>query len=190
MTLPTRRRRALGIATVVATGLAVLAAADPFHLLLAPWYVGVLVTVTIVLATVWLAGLLRRRAMRVLLVVAGVVLVLGWSAFVWLLAQLRGPERVVGETAAGDYRLVTVQGAVFAADPIYAVRLRTGSGPFAQDALVWQGLRNGAPPADIRFHGDDEVEVVARGGCGYRSHVDRLTLAVDPVHRPLRLDSC
>jgi hypothetical protein len=34
------------------------------------------------------------------------------------------------------------------------------------------------------------VEIVATRGCGYRSTVDPVTLAVDPVHRPLRLDGC
>jgi hypothetical protein len=34
------------------------------------------------------------------------------------------------------------------------------------------------------------VEVLTRGGCQYRSQVEGVTLAVDPVHRPLQPDVC
>ncbi|WP_214368152.1 hypothetical protein [Pseudonocardia sp. H11422] len=192
-TLPTIRRRSLvlGSLTFAAGALSAVAIADPFNLLLAPWYIGVLVTVTMALGTAFLAGLPRRRTGRVLIAAVGVVVTLAWVGLLWFVAQFVGPGRVVDERVAGDHRLVTVEGGVFAGvDPIYAVRLRAGSGPFAQDALVWQGLEDGAAPTDVRFAGDDRVEVVTSGGCGYRSRFDRVTLEVDPVHRPLRLDGC
>ncbi|MHA6796732.1 hypothetical protein ACVGVM_24945 [Pseudonocardia bannensis] len=192
-TLPTARRRSLVLGSLALSAGALSAAAivDPFHLLLAPWYIGVLVTVTMILGTVFLAGLSRRRTGQVLITVAGVLVTLGWVGLLWFVAQFIGPGRVVDERTAGGYRLVTVEGGAFAGiDPVYAVRLRAGSGPFAQDALVWQGLEGGAAPADVRFAGDDRVEVVSNGGCGYRSRFDRVTLEVDPVHRPLRLDGC
>jgi hypothetical protein len=180
----------LGAGAAVTTGLAALALADPFHLRYAGPYAAVLVTLAILLVTLVLVRTLPGRGLRVLAATSGALLGLGWLALVWLAAEFAGPDRVVDEVAsAGDERLVVVEGHAFV-DVVYSVRLRAGSGPLAQEALVWQGLADGAPPSEVRFAGEGVVEVVASGVCGYRSTFDPVTLDVDPVHRPLRLDGC
>jgi hypothetical protein len=51
-------------------------------------------------------------------------------------------------------------------------------------------VRGGPPPTEIRFVDADTVEVRTKGGCAYRSEVEAVTLAVDPVHRPLHATAC
>lgn len=183
----------LGSCALVAAALATFTALDPFHLAYAGKATAVLVGVTIVLVTIGAAAAPARRGARIVVAAIGVVLLLAWCAAAVFALRFAGPEKVVSEVAAGGYRLVVVEGRAFV-DPVYSVRLRRGSGLLAQESLVWQGLADGAAPGQVRFRGDPtadpEVEVVAGPGCGYRSRFDAVTLAVDPVHRPLRLDGC
>jgi hypothetical protein len=183
----------LAICALAAAGLATFTALDPFNLAWADGATAVLVGVTITLLTIGAAGAQRRRARRVLVAVLGTVVFLAWCAAVVVAVRFAGHQRVVSQVDAAGYRLVVVEGHAFA-DPVYSVLLRRGSGPLVQEALVWQGLAKGAAPAEARFRGDPvadpEVEVIAGPGCGYRSRFDPVTLAVDPVHRPLRLDGC
>lgn len=170
--------------------LATFAVLDPFHLRFAGPAAAVLVTLAVVAVTWLVLRLVRGRAARIVTVVAGAVAVLGWVGLVWLTVSFSGPERVVIEVPSeSGERLVVVEGRAFA-DVVYSVRLRSGSGPFEQESLVWLGLADGAPPEQVRFGEDGQVEVVTVGGCGYRSTFDSTTLAVDPVFQPLRLDGC
>ncbi|MCW0212050.1 MAG: hypothetical protein OJJ54_01725 [Pseudonocardia sp.] len=197
--MSTRRPRpVLGVVALVAVALAAFAVADPFHLRLAAWYAGVLVAVAAVLVTVWAVLWVRGTVARVAVGAAGLLVVLVWGAFSWLAITITPGEAVVREVAAAPgsrVRLVLVESATFAADPVvYSVRARAGSGPFEQDAPVWVGLSEGAAPTDFRFGvptgSGAVVEVVAGADCGYRSTVTEVTLTVDRTHRPLRLDGC
>lgn len=179
------------MAALLLSGLATFAVLDPFHLRHSGPAAAVLVALAVVAVT-WLAlRWIRGRAARIVAVLAGSVVMLGWIGMVWLSVSFAGPERVVDEVASeAGQRLVLIEGRAFS-ETVFSVRLRSGSGPFEQESLVWQGLADGAAPEEVRF-GDqpDQVEVVSEGGCGYRSTFDATTLDVDPVFRPLRLDGC
>jgi hypothetical protein len=188
------RHRVLAILVLVVALLAAVAVADPFHLLLAPWYAGVLVGLAIVLLTVWAALQARRTGWRIAIVAAGVLIVTVWAVLSWasiVFSPGLATIREVPGPPGSRVRLALVETRTFAADgPAYSVRARAGGGPFLQDSPVWVGLSEGVPPAELRFVDDRTVEVVPARGCGYRSTVDPVTLAVDRVHRPLRLDGC
>jgi hypothetical protein len=180
----------LTVGAVLAGGLAMLAVADPFHLRYARWFTAGLVLATLLLLTAALAVIARRGVLRVLVLVGGGIAIVGWTAVVWLAAQLDVENRVVSEAADGNRRLLVVEGSPIAIDPIYAVVLRSGGGPFEQEALVYQGLEEMPPPSDVRFVDDGAVEVLVGSNCRYRSTVEGGTMAVEPVHRPLRLGTC
>ena len=180
----------LTVGAVLAGGLAMLAVADPFHLRYARWFTAGLVLATLVLLTAALAVIARRGLLRVLVLVGGGIAIVGWTAVVWLAAQLDVENRVVSEAADGNRRLLVVEGSPIAIDPIYAVVLRSGGGPFEQEALVYQGLEEMPPPSDVRFVDGGAVEVLVGSNCRYRSTVEGGTMAVEPVHRPLRLGTC
>lgn len=197
--MTTRRTRpVLGVVALVVVALAASALADPFHLRLAAWYAGVLGTLAVVLVTLWIVLWVRRGLVRFLVGGAGLLVALVWVAFSWLAISFLPGAAVLREVPAAPgsrIRLVLVESETFAADPIvYSVRVRAGSGPFEQDAPVWRGLSEGAAPTTIRFGAPTAagtiVEVVAGADCGYRSMVDEVTLSVDQVHSPLRLDGC
>lgn len=185
-----RRAAVLAVCALVAGGLAVLAVADPFGLRHARWFTAGLVLLAILLLGAAFAVAVRRGVQRVLVLVLGGIAALGWIALIGVASQLTTDNRVVAEVADGDRRLVIVRGGRSAARPVYAVVLRAGGGPFAQESTVYQGLPAAAPPVEVRFVDTDTVEVVTRAGCRYRSEVAPRTLAVDPVHRPLRVDGC
>jgi hypothetical protein len=180
----------LTVGAVLTGGLAMLAVADPFHLRYARWFTAGLVLATLLLLTAALAVIARRGLLRVLVLVGGGIAIVGWTAVVWLAAQLDVENRVVSEAADGNRRLLVVEGSPIAIDPIYAVVLRSGGGPFEQEALVYQGLEEMPPPSDVRFVDDGAVEVLVGSNCRYRSTVEGGTMAVEPVHRPLRLGTC
>ena len=180
----------LTVCAVLAGGLAMLAVADPFHLRYARWFTAGLVLATLVLLTAALAVIARRGLLRVLVLVGGGIAIVGWTAVVWLAAQLDVENRVVSEAADGNRRLLVVEGSPIAIDPIYAVVLRSGGGPFEQEALVYQGLEEMPAPSGVRFVDGGAVEVQVGSNCRYRSTVEGGTMAVEPVHRPLRLGTC
>jgi hypothetical protein len=188
----------LGTIALVVVALAALALADPFHLRLAAWYAGVLGTLAVVLVTLWIVLWVRRSLVRFLVGGAGLLVAVVWVAFSWLAISFLPGEAVLREVPAAPgsrVRLVLVESETLAADPVrYSVRVRAGSGPFEQDAPVWAGLSEGAAPTTFRFGAPTAagtvVEVVAGADCGYRSAVDEVTLSVDQVHSPLRLDGC
>ena len=188
----TRLRHAivLLVCAALAGGLAVLAVADPFHLRYARWFTAGLVLLTLLLLTAALAVIARRGLLRVLVLVFGGSAVLGWILVVTLAAQLVPESRVLVETADGGRRLLVMEGSLTSLDPVYAVVLRSGSGPFEQESLVYQGLEQMPQPAQVRFVDAGTVEVSMTSGCRYRSTVEAGTLAVEPVHRPLRIDGC
>lgn len=182
--------RYLAAGAAVAVALATLAVTDPFHLRYGGVYSAVLVTLAILLVTVLGVRLLRGRLARGVAGVLGALVAVGWLGLVWLAVEFAGREQVEQRIGPdGRVSLVLVRGQAFA-DPVYSVRLRAGSGPFAQESLVWLGLAEGAAPTGFRFADGDVVEVIAAEFCGYRSTYDPVTLDVEPVHRPLRLDGC
>jgi hypothetical protein len=185
-----RHAMVVAACAVLAGGLTLLSVADPFHLRHARWFTAGLVLATVVLLTVALAMLVRSTLLRTPVVVVGATAALGWIVVVLLAARLVPDNHVVTETADGNRRLLVVEGSTTAADPVYAVVLRSGSGPFEQESLVYQGRARSAPPAEVRFVDAGTVEVTTGAGCFYRSTVEAGTLAVDPVHRPLRPDGC
>ncbi len=181
--MSTLRRSLVFLAfTVIAAILAGLAVLDPFHLRYAPRFVAGTVLLTVVLATVTLAVAVKVYLLRVLVLVLGGILALGWAAVAWLVIDLDDPRIVVSEVASGDQRLAVLEGGAFAIDPVYSVVLRAGDGPFAQESLVWQGFEDGAGPGEVAFRGVDEVEI-RTGTCVLVSQVEPVTLDVDPVHR-------
>lgn len=180
----------LGICAVVTGGLAVLAVADPFHLRHARWFTSGLILLTLLLLTAAATALARRGAVRVPVLLLGAAASLGWITLVGLAAQLDVESTVVSAVTDGDRRLVVVEGGAFATDPVYAVVLRSGGGPFEQETVVYQGWEEGPAPVGVRFVDGNTVEVRTGGGCRYRSEVEPVTLDVDPVHRPLRLNAC
>jgi hypothetical protein len=188
------RHPVLAWATLVVVAVAVVAFADPFHLLVRPWFAGIAVGLGVILLAVWLLLVVRRSAVRVLVAAVAVLVVAVWGVFVWASLAISPGLAVLEEVPgppASRLRLAVVEAETFATDgQAYSVRLRAGSGPLTQDSPVWVGLGDGARPATVRFADERTVEVVTGDGCGYRSTVDPVTLTVDPVHRPLRLDGC
>jgi hypothetical protein len=108
----------LTVGAVLAGGLAMLAVADPFHLRYARWFTAGLVLATLLLLTAALAVIARRGLLRVLVLVGGGIAIVGWTAVVWLAAQLDVENRVVSEAADGNRRLLVVEGSPIAIDPI------------------------------------------------------------------------
>jgi hypothetical protein len=185
-----RRVAVLGTLTLIVALFAVLAVADPFHLRHARWFTAGLVLLGILLLTSTLAAVVGRGVLRWLVVMVGGVAVLGWCALIGVASQISTPSRQISEVDDGGRRLVVLEGSAVAIDPVYAVVLRAGGGPFEQESVVYQGVEAAPVPADIRFVDGDTVEVSTSGGCVYRSEVEAVTLMVDPVHRPLRADGC
>lgn len=187
------RLRSAAILTICALlvgGFAVLAVADPFHLRHARWFTATLVLVALALVTSAVAVLARRGLARMLVLTLGGAVMLGWVTLVWLTAQLTGPNREVSQVTDEGHRLVVLEGGAFSIDPVYAVVVRAGGGPFEQESVVYQGPEAVPAPAAVRFVDPDMVEVRTTEGCLFRSEVEQVTLAVDPVHRPLRPGSC
>jgi hypothetical protein len=179
----------LAALAVLAGLLAALAIADPFHLRHIRWLTAGAVLLAVVLVTATLAVLVPRGVLRVLVVVLGGIAALGWVGIVAAATQVSVENRTVSEVADGGRRLVVVEGAIAAVDPVYAVVVRSGSGLLEQETVVYQGIEAGPAPAEVRFVDTDTIEV-RTGGCVYRSEVEAVTLAVEPVHRPLRADGC
>lgn len=175
---------------IVAAVLAGLSLVDPFHLRHARWFTAGLVGLVLVLLTALLAVVARRGLLRGLVVLVGVVAVLGWGAFVVGASRLRTTNTEVLRVADGGRSLVVLQGTGSTIDPVYAVVLRSGSGPFEQESLVYQGAEGSPPPSLTRFVDARTVSVETLGGCRYRSSVTGVTLDVEPVHRPLTRGSC
>jgi hypothetical protein len=184
-----RRVALLGVLTVIVGLFAVLAVADPFHLRHARWFTAALVLLGILLLTATLAVAVGRGILRVLVLIVGAVAALGWGALIGVATQVTSPSTEVSQVADGGRRLVVLEGSAAAIDPIFAVVVRNGTGPFEQETLVYQGVE-AAPAPTVRFVDGNTVEVRLPGGCLYRSEVEAMTLAVDPVHRPLRADGC
>jgi hypothetical protein len=193
-----RTRPVVGAVALLVVALATFALADPFNLRLAPWYAGVLGTLAVGIVTLWLVLWVRRGAVRFLVGCAGLLVALVWVAFSWVAISFLPGEAVLREIPAAPgsrVRLVLVESGTLAADAsVPSVRVRAGSGPFEQDSPVWLGLAEGVAPTTVRFGPPSAagtvVEVVAGADCGYRSTVDEVTLSVDQVHSPLRLDGC
>lgn len=178
-----RRALVLGMFALLAALLAGLAVLDPFHLRHVRWFVAGTVVVTLVLVTAALVVAVTLYAVRVLVLVLGGILTLGWAAVAYLAIGLDDPRGVVTEVASGDRRLVVLRGEPFTVDPVFHVVLRAGApGPFEQESPVWQGDPEGAAPDEVAFRGSDEVQV-RTGGCVFVSRVEPVTLTVDPVHR-------
>lgn len=181
---------ALVLLVVIVGLLAGLSLADPFHLRYARWFTAGLVALALVLAVAALAVFARRGVLRGTVLLLGLAVVLGWGGFVVVATQLISINREVARTADGGRSLVVLAGSGSTIDPVYAVVLRSGDGPFEQESIVYQGVEGSAPPLAARFDGSGSVEVQTLGGCRYRSAVEPVTLAVAPVHRPLRPDAC
>ncbi|GAA4560475.1 hypothetical protein [Pseudonocardia xishanensis] len=187
-------RLGLGMAALVVVAVAVFAVLDPFHLLVAPWIAGISVGLAIVLVMLWVGLTVRRPLAKVLVAAVGALVTLGWAALAWASIAISPGLEVLREVPGPEgsrLRLAVVEVETLATDgPAYSVRLRAGSGLLTQDSPVWVGLGEGAEPAEARFADGRTVEVVSSAGCGYRSTVTPVTLDVDPVHHPLRLDGC
>jgi hypothetical protein len=186
-----RLRSALVLAAlaVLVVGVAVLAVADPFHLRHIRWFTAGSVLLAVLLATAAFAVLAPRGLLRAVVLVLGVVAALGWVGIVAAATHVSVESRSVSEVTDGDRRLVVVE-ATSALDPVYAVVVRSGGGAFEQETVVYQGVESAPPPASVRFVDSDTVEVLTGGGCTYRSEVEAVTLAADPVHRPLHAETC
>ena len=175
-----RRVVVLLLCVVVVAVLAGLSLADPFHLRQARWFTAGLIALALVLLTILLATAAPRGPLRVVALVVGTAALVGWAVLVYGASTLTGDGRPVAEADDAGRRLVTLQGT-----EAYAVVLRTGGGPLEQESLVYQGVA-GAPAPTARYVDPGTVEV-ADGTCRYRSGVEAVTLAVEPVHRPLVL---
>jgi hypothetical protein len=173
---------------LVAVGLGGLSVADPFHLRYARWYTSGAVLVAVLLVTAAFAVVARRGLLRGLVLVVGGVAALSWVVLVWLASQVLTDSTTVAEETADGRRLVVLESRPVI-DTAYAVVVRAGSGPFEQEALVYQGLGEGSQPT-ARFVDPGTVQVDTPNGCTYRSGIEAGTLEVTPVHRPFRLDSC
>lgn len=101
-----RRALVLGMFALLAALLAGLAVLDPFHLRHVQWFVAGTVVVTLVLVTAALVVAVTLYAVRVLVLVLGGILTLGWAAVAYLAIGLDDPRGVVTEVASGDRRLV------------------------------------------------------------------------------------
>jgi hypothetical protein len=186
-----RLRGALVLAAcaVLAVVVAGVALADPFHLRYIRWFTASAVLLAVLLVTAMFAVLAPRGVLRLIVLVIGGLAALGWAGIVVLATHVIVENRTVAEVEGGGRRLVVVEAAPMAAGPIYAVVVRSGSGVFEQESVVYQGVESGVPPSDVRFVDSDSVEV-RTGPCVYRSEVEAVTLDVDPVYRPLRPDTC
>ncbi|WP_300008309.1 hypothetical protein [Pseudonocardia sp.] len=178
-----RRVLVLGALTVIAVLLAGLSLLDPFHLRHASWFTAGTVLLAIVLATATLTVAVTIYVARVLVLMLGGTLALGWAVIAWLSIGLDEEGRSVSEVVSGGQRLVVLEGLErFSPDPVTWVVLRAGNGPFEQEAPVWQGLPEGGGPDTVAFRGSDELEIRS-GTCVLVSRVEPVTLRVDPVHR-------
>jgi hypothetical protein len=186
-----RVRSALVLAAcaVIVIVVAGVALADPFHLRHIRWFTASAVLLAVLLATAAFSVLAPRGVLRLIVLTIGGLAALGWIGIVMVATQVTVENHTVSEVADGGRRLVVVEAAPPAAGPIYAVVVRSGSGMFEQETVVYQGVESGVPPSGIRFVDGDTVEV-RTGPCVYRSEVEAVTLAVDPVYRPLRTDTC
>jgi hypothetical protein len=174
---------------VLVAVLAGLAIADPFHMRHIRWFTASAVLLAVLLITAGFAVLAPRGVLRLLVLVLGGVAALGWVAIVAAATLVTVENRTVSEVADGGRRIVVVEGALRSIDPIYAVVVRSGTGVFEQETVVYQGVEAGPVPSDVRFVDADTVEVHT-GPCVYRSEVEAVTLDVDPVYRTLRPDTC
>ncbi len=181
---------ALVLLVLVVGLLAGLSLADPFHLRHARWFTSGLVGLGLVLLAAALAVVARRGLLRLVALLVGLLVILGWAGFVGAATQLTGRNQEVARTEDGGRSLVVLAGSGSTVDPVYAVVLRSGGGPFEQESIVYQGLEGSPQPVAARFVDSDTVEVQTLAGCRYRSEVEAVTLAVDPVHRPLQPGSC
>ncbi|ODT96988.1 MAG: hypothetical protein ABS81_30435 [Pseudonocardia sp. SCN 72-86] len=171
--------------TVVATALAAVAVWDPFHLMWRERYVTVLVTAALVLVVASTVLRVRTTGARVAVVVAGALVVAGWLATAWarsaltpgldVLAEVGGPPGSRVRLVLGEVRTSALDGRTF------SVRVRAGSGAFAQEAAVWTGRSALVPQPRPRFADARTVEMVDGTGCTLRSDVDPVTLGVDLV---------
>jgi hypothetical protein len=177
---------ACAVLVIAAAGLAL---ADPFHLRHIRWFTASAVLLAVLLVTAAFAVLVPRGVLRLIVVTLGGVAALGWVGIVVVATHVTVENRPVFEVDDGGRRLVVVEAVSPAAPPIYAVVVRSGSGAFEQETVIYQGVESGVPPSGIRFVDGDTVEV-RTGPCVYRSEVEAVTLAVDPVYRPLRPDTC
>ena len=181
-----RRVVVLLLCVVVVAVLVGVSLVDPFHLRQARWFTVGLIAVGLVLLTATFATAAPRGPLRWVALIVGVAAVLGWAALVYGASTLAAGGRPVAEADDAGRRLITLEGTNDVADAqAYAVVLRAGGGPFEQEALVYQGPA-GAPTPTARFVDPHTVEV-AVGTCRYTSGVEAVTLAVEPVHRPLVL---
>ncbi|WP_232660521.1 hypothetical protein [Pseudonocardia sp. TRM90224] len=185
-----RRVLVLAACTLVIVFLAGLAIADPFHLRHARWFTSALVLLAIILVTVTLLVAIRNAVLRALIATLGAVFALGWSGLVFYLSDLGDYNREVKTVADGARRLVVLEGAPFAIDPVYAVVVRSGVGPFEQESPVYQGVEEGPEPVDVRFIDPNTVQVLTAAGCAFRSEIEGVTLEARPVHRPLTAAGC
>jgi hypothetical protein len=179
----------LAACAVIVIVVAGVALADPFHLRHIRWFTASAVLLAVLLATAAFSVLAPRGVLRLIVLTIGGLAALGWIGIVMVATRVTVENRTVSEVADGGRRLAVVEAAPPAARPIYAVVVRSGSGMFEQETVVYQGVESGVPPSGIRFVDGDTVEV-RTGPCVYRSEVEAGTLAVDPVYRPLRSDTC
>lgn len=177
-----RRVVVLLLCVLLVAVLAGVSLADPFHLRQERWFTVGLIALGVVLLTATLAVAVPRGALRVFVLVVGVAALLGWAFLVYGASSLAAPGHDVAQTVDGGRTLVTVAGDT---RPTFAVVVRSGSGLFEQESLVYQGVA-GAPQPAARFVDAKTIEVVV-GTCRYSSGVEANTLAVEPVHRPLVL---
>lgn len=186
-----RLRGALVLAAcaVIAVVVAGVALADPFHLRHIRWFTASAVLLAVLLVTAAFAVLAPRGVVRLVVLCLGAVATLGWVGIVVLATNVTAENRTVSEVGDGGRRLVVVESTPVAARPVYAVVVRSGAGVFEQETVVYQGVEAGPVPSEVRFVDADTVEV-RTGPCVYRSKVEAVTLAVDPVYRTLRPDTC
>jgi hypothetical protein len=186
-----RLRGALVLAAfaVIVVVLAGVAIADPFHMRYIRWFTASAVLLAVLLVTGVFVVLVPRGVLRVIVLTLGGVAALGWVGVVVLATLVSVENRTVSEVEDGGRRLVVVEAAVPATRPVYAVVVRSGDGVFEQESVIYQGVEAGPAPSDVRFVDADTVEV-RTGPCVYRSEVEAVTLAVDPVYRTLRSDTC
>jgi hypothetical protein len=177
-----RRILVLLLCVVVVVLLVGVSLVDPFHLRQARWFTSGLIAVGLILLTAMLGAATPRGPLRWVTVIVGAAALVGWAGLVYGASALAAGGKEVAEVDDAGRRLITVESNGASA---YAVVLRSGGGPFEQESLVYQGVA-GAPAPTARFVDPGTVEV-AVGTCRYRSGVEAVTLAVDPVHRPLVL---
>lgn len=176
-----RRAVILGGFAVLAVILAAVAVADPFNLRWAAWWTAGTVALALLLVTFALVALAPARILRTFLAVLGLVLTAGWVVAVLLLVQWGGPAPAdVRELAAdGGLRAVLVTGQRDSPDSGPAVVVRSGSGPFEQQSLVWSGT-SGTPEPDGAAFVDGMAEIQL-GTCSFAVPVEPVTLEAVPI---------